>query len=160
FGSSPSPLSSSGIGGGLGTSGGGGIPAGRLRRSSSRGGVAPRWGWGGVRPDPRVFSPAGGGASGSGGWVKKVTLGGGGLVLHGAAEEVVDVPLDEVPLQVICPHADPPGPPDLGIEPGEAQASLLALARRVPLDDLRVDEDVLLVRLLRVGREIQDEEPE
>ena len=68
--------------------------------------------------------------------------------------------LDQVALEVVGLDPDLPGPPDLGIEAGEAQAAFLVLDRRVPLDDLGVDEDLLLVLLLRVGREVQDEEPE
>ena len=47
-----------------------------------------------------------------------------------------------------------------GVEAGEAQAAFLVLGRGMPLDDLRVDEDLLLVLLLGVGGEVQDEEPE
>ena len=64
-----------------------------------------------------------------------------------------------LPCEVEGLDLDLPRPADLGVEAGEAQAALLVLDRRVPLDDLGVDEDLLLVLLLGVGRQVQDEEP-
>ncbi len=42
----------------------------------------------------------------------------------------------------------------------QAQAALFILDREVPLGDHRIDEDLLLFGLRRVGREVEHEEPE
>src|SRR5271157_723427 len=81
-----------------------------------------------------------------------------GLMLHGAAEEVLGIVLDKVAREIEGLGLDLPGAADLGIEAREAQAAFLILDRGVALDDLGIDEDELLVLLLRVGRQVEDEE--
>ena len=81
-------------------------------------------------------------------------------MLDRPAEEVVGLDLDRVAVQVVGLDLDLPGPPDLAVEAGEAEAAFLVLLGGVPLDDLGVDEDLLLVGLLGVGGEVEDEEPE
>ena len=81
-------------------------------------------------------------------------------MLDGAAEEFVGLDLDRVAVEPIGPDLDLPGPADLSVEAGEAQTTLLVLLGGVPLDDLGIDEDELLVGLLGVGGEVEDEEPE
>ena len=77
----------------------------------------------------------------------------------GPAEQFVGFQVDLVALEVERLDPDLPRPADLGVQAREAEAPLLVLDRRVPLDDLGVDEDLLLVLLLGVGRQVQDEEP-
>ena len=55
---------------------------------------------------------------------------------------------------------DFPGPTDLAVEAGEAEAAFLVLLGGVLLDDLGIDEDLLLVGPLDVGGQVEDEEAE
>ena len=64
-----------------------------------------------------------------------------GLVLDGAAEEVFALVLDQLSLEVVGLDLDLLGPANLRVKAGEAQAALLVLDRRMPLDDLGIDED-------------------
>ena len=81
-----------------------------------------------------------------------------GLVLDRPAEELFGLVLDELALEVEGLDLDLLGAADLGVEPGQAEAAFLVLDRRVPLDDLGVDEDELLVLLLGVRGDVEDEE--
>src|SRR5271157_2814378 len=70
-----------------------------------------------------------------------------GFMLDGAAEQVCGLAFEQLSQKVEGLHLDLAGAADLGVEPGKAQAALLVLDRGMPLDDLGIDEDQLLILL-------------
>ena len=73
------------------------------------------------------------------------------LMLHGPAEQLFALVFDELSVEIVGANFDLLGPAHFGVQPGQAEAALFVLARRMSLDDLWVDEDELLVFLLGVG---------
>src|SRR5262249_15507078 len=81
-----------------------------------------------------------------------------GFMLKGATEEVFGLDLDGVPFQIESPRADLLRSLHFTEKAREAQTSFLVFNGGMPFHNLRIDEDLLLVFLGRVGSQVQNKE--
>jgi hypothetical protein len=82
------------------------------------------------------------------------------LMLNGSRMQAIGIDFDQLALKVIRLHPDPLGPVNLPVHIRQAQAAFLSLITGMPLDNLRIDKDLLVLRLSRICHQIQNEESE
>ena len=79
------------------------------------------------------------------------------LVLDSAREKALGFDLDRLTLQVVRLNLDLFGSTNFRVDRRKTETTLFILDGRVLLDDLRVDENLLLFRLLRVTSDVENE---
>jgi hypothetical protein len=82
------------------------------------------------------------------------------LMLNGSRMQAIGIDLYQLALKIIRLHPDPFGPVNFPVKIWQAQAAFLSLITGVPLDNLRIDKDLLVLRLGRISHQIQNEESE
>ena len=80
------------------------------------------------------------------------------FVLGRAGHKLVELVVNLLPGEIVSGNDDLFRPFHRGVDFGEAQAAFLGLDGPAPLDDHRIEKDILLARL-RIAPGIEDEEP-